>query len=95
LIFFPSPQKLNFRHPTAQKKGKFLRPFSSQQDMNNEFYSTVSDDWIGDGDGIGRPVRRVRRRARTTFEKLLLSRRCEHKKEAFNNNNTVVIVIIG
>jgi hypothetical protein len=75
--FFCLPQKLNFGHPglpppTAPKKRKFLRPFSSKQDMKNEFYSLVSDDWIGDGDGIGRPVRRVRRRARTTFGKLLL-----------------------
>jgi len=59
---------LNFRHP----RENFLGPFSSQQDVKNEFYSTVSHDWIGDGDGIGRPVRRVRRRARTTFRKLLL-----------------------
>lgn len=69
---FLSPQKLCTQ--LSNKRENFLvGPFSSkQQDMKNEFYSLVSDDWIGDGDGIGRPVRRVRRRARTTFGKLLL-----------------------
>ena len=76
MIFFPplSPQKLCTQLSNDERENFLVGgPFSSkQQDMKNEFYSLVSDDWIGDGDGIGRPVRRVRRRARTTFGKLLL-----------------------
>jgi hypothetical protein len=74
--FFSSSVSSKTVHPQLsnnERENFLVGPFSSkQQDMKNEFYSLVSDDWIGDGDGIDRHVRRVRRRARTTFGKLLL-----------------------
>ena len=71
MIFFPplSPQKLCTQ--LSERENFLVGPFSSkQQDMKNEFYSLVSDDWIGDGDGINNLEATARAAADVGFELL-------------------------